>query len=134
MAALPLDWRRVALRGCIAGLTGGALFGAFLWAIGPLYAGMVNFGEFIILYVALSLAWGIGYVYLADTRPQINKLPLLSGVVFGIVVYVVMQLVLYGVAAEQTHTALQVAYGVIASCLFFGLPIALLTRLFESAR
>ncbi len=90
-----------------------------------------TYAEFLGLYAAVCIGWGIGYAYLAATRPQINRFPVLSGLTFGAVVYVVTQLALYGAAAELTHTAQQVAYGITAACLFFGLPVALAARMFE---
>lgn len=129
MSTLPLDWRRIAWRGTVAGLTGGLLFGVFIF---PAVTDVSN--GLIALYAAICLAWGIGYAYLAQTRAQLNTLPVLSGMVYGVVVYVVMQLVLYSVAAERMASALEVAYGGFATCLFFGLPIALVTRLLSSRR
>ncbi len=131
MAALVLDWRRIALRGAAAGSIGGVLLGSLLLTAGSRFSASGQFAEFLALYAAVCIGWGIGYVYLAATRLQINRRPVLSGLTFGAVVYVVTQLVLYGVAAEQTHTAQQVAYGIIATCLLFGLPVALAARSFE---
>lgn len=132
MAALVLDWRRIALRGAAAGSIGGVLLGLVLLAAGGRRSWTSpHYAEFVALYAAVCIGWGIGYAYLAATRAQINRLPVLSGLTFGVVVYVVTQLALYGVAAEQTHTAQQVAYGIIATCLFFGLPVALAARMFE---
>lgn len=129
MANLPLDWRAIAWRGTAAGLSGSLLFGLFIYPA----AGRSSAGS-VVLYAAVCLAWGIGYAYLAQTRAQLNRLPVLSGVVYGIVAYVVMQLVLYSVAAERTATVLEVAFGGFASCLFFGLPVALVTRLLSSRK
>jgi hypothetical protein len=135
MAALVLDWRRIALRGAAAGCLGGVILGLLLLAAGSgRHMGTVQFAEFVAFYAAVCIGWGIGYVYLAATRPQINRLFALSGLTFGAVVYVVTQLALYGIAAEQTHTAQQVGFGILATCLFFGLPVALAARLFEKAR
>jgi len=134
MAALVLDWRRIALRGAAAGSAGGVLLGLVLLAAGgPRYPASAQYAAFLALYAAVCIGWGIGYAYLAATRPQINRFPMLSGLTFGIVVYVVTQLALYGAAAEQTHTAQQVAFGIIATCLFFGLPVALAARMFAKA-
>jgi hypothetical protein len=127
VSTLPLDRRGIAWRGTAAGLSGGLLFGLFIYpAVGR--PGI----SFVALYAAVCLAWGIGYAYLAETRVQLNTLPVLSGVVYGVVAYVVMQLVLYSVAAERVGSALEVAYGGFASCLFFGLPVAIVTRLLSS--
>lgn len=135
MAALVLDWRRIALRGAAAGCLGGVLLGLIILAArNGRHAGTVQFAGFLAFYAAVCIGWGVGYVYLAATRPQINRLFLLSGLTFGAVVYVVTQLALYGIAAEQTHTAQQVAFGIVATCLFFGLPVALAARLFEKMR
>ena len=124
MLTQPFDWRQIAWRGTAAGLSGGLLFGVFIYPVVTRPS-----AGFIALYAAVCVAWGIGYAYLAQTRAQLNTLPVLSGVVYGIVAYVVMQLVLYSVAAERVASVLEVAYGGFASCLFFGLPVALVTRL-----
>jgi hypothetical protein len=123
------------LRGAAEGAAGGLLFGLvyFPAVLGRVPAGP-EFAEYAALYAAACLAWGIGYAYLAETQPQVNRFPVLSGLSFGVVVYVVAQLVLYGIAAEQIHTAQQVVFGLSATCLFFGLPVALIARLFERAR
>lgn len=135
MAARTLDWRRIALRGAAAGCLGGVILGLLLLAAGNgQHTGIVQLAGFLAFYMAVCIGWGVGYVYLAETRPQINRLFVLSGLTFGAVVYVVTQLALYGIAAEQTHTAQQVAFGIVATCVFFGLPIALAARLFEKTR
>jgi len=136
VSTVRLNWRRIALHGTLAGLTGGLIFGLFTYAaaVRPDRAVIVSSAALIALYAAVCVAWGIGYAYLAQTRAQLNVLPVLSGIVYGLVVYVVMQLVLYGIAAERTGSAFEVAYGILASCLFFGLPVALVTRLLSSSR
>jgi len=128
-------WGRIAWRGAMEGAAGGALFGLvyFSGAVRR-YPAPPFLAEYAALYTATCVAWGIGYAYLAATQPQVNRFPVLSGLAFGVVVYVVAQLVLYGVAAEQIHTAQQVAFGLSAACLFFGLPVALIARLLERTR
>ena len=128
-------WPRVALRGLAEGAAGGILFGlasfSGLLARSPADPKIAWYAA---LYAAACLAWGVGYAYLAATQPQVNRFPVLSGLSFGVVVYVVTQLVLYGIAAEQSHTAQQVAFGLSATCLFFGLPVAVISVLFERSR
>ncbi len=128
-------WGRIALMGAAEGAAGGGLFGLvyFPAVLRHLPAGP-TLASYAALYAAACLAWGVGYAYLAATQPQVNRFPALSGLSFGIVVYVVAQLVLYGIAAEQIHTAAQVAFGLSATCMFFGLPVALISRLFERMR
>ena len=128
-------WGRVALTGAAGGAAGGALLGlVYLTAILHRLPAGPQLAAYAALYVAACLAWGVGYAYLAATQPQVNRFPVLSGLSFGIVVYVVTQLVLYGIAAEQIHTAQQVAFGLSVTCAFFGLPVALVARLFERTR
>jgi hypothetical protein len=129
------DWQPVVWRGALEGAAGGALFGlVYFSATVRLYPPAPLLAEYAALYAAACVAWGIGYAYLAATQPQVNRFPVLSGLAFGIVVYVVAQLVLYGIAAEQIHTAQQVAFGLSSVCLFFALPVALVARLLERAR
>lgn len=129
MAAHPLDWRQIVLRGTLAGLAGAIVFGLFLYAAATRAArpGSPS-AEYVLLYFGACLAWGFGYVYLARTNPNLDRLPALSGIVFGVVVYVVVQLVLYSVNVMPAESAWQVALGMVATCLFFGLPVALVSR------
>lgn len=129
------EWRRIAWRGAVQGVAGGALLGlVYFSAAVRRYPPQPLLAEYAALYTAACIAWGIGYAYLAGTQPHVNRVPALSGISFGVVVYIVTQLVLYGIAAEQIHTAQQVAFGLAATCLFFGLPVALIARLFERWR
>jgi predicted tellurium resistance membrane protein TerC len=128
-------WTRIAWHGAAEGAAGGVLFGLVYWAaVLRSYPADPRFAEYAAVYAAACIAWGVGYAYLATTQPQVNRFPVLSGLSFGVVVYVVAQLILYGIAAEQIHTAQQVAFGMSATCLFFGLPVALISRLFERTR
>jgi hypothetical protein len=128
-------WGRVVWRGALEGAAGGALFGLIYFSAAVRrYPAPPLLAEYAAVYAAACVVWGIGYAYLASTQPQVNRFPVLSGLAFGVVVYVVAQLVLYGIAAEQIHTAQQVAFGLSATCLFFGLPVALVARLLERVR
>ncbi len=121
--------------GAAEGAAGGVLFGIVYFPAALRRMGAdAQLAPYAALYAAACLAWGVGYAYLAATQPQVNRFPVLSGLSFGVVVYVVTQLVLYGIAAEQIHTAQQVAFGLSVTCVFFGLPVALIARLFERAR
>lgn len=131
---LTAEWRRIAWRGAVEGAAGGALFGFVYFSATVRGSPAPVLAEYAALYAAACVAWGIGYAYLAATQPHVNRFPALSGISFGVVVYIVTQLVLYGIAAEQIHTARQVAFGLSAACVFFGLPVALIARLFERSR
>lgn len=126
---------RLVWQGTAEGIGAGVLFAAVYFP--AVLRGVVlttAFAQYAAVYAVACIAWGVGYAYLAATQPQVNRFPVLSGLTFGVVVYVVTQLVLYGIAAEQIHTPQQVAFGLSATCLFFALPVALIARLFEGAR
>jgi uncharacterized membrane protein SirB2 len=83
----------------------------------------------VALIFAASIGWGIGYAYLAHARPAINKQPIISGFIFGVIVYIVMQFVLFSVQALKMPDLLSVYLGVLACTVFFGIPIAATARL-----
>ena len=57
----------------------------------------------VALHIAVSLGWGVGYAYTAARMPQLRVRPVTSGIVFGIVVMLAMQLV--EVAGERLRVA-----------------------------
>ena len=142
-----LSWRRIVLRGVFAGVVGAVLFDAFIYAgvLAPSHASILSLWQFVAssafgkvaftsagyawaglaMHAVVSIAWGIGYAYLSETQPAVNVRPIVSGILFGIVVYVVMQLALATVGLLKITSAAQVPLGVCARTIFFGLPIAL---------
>jgi hypothetical protein len=80
------------------------------------------------LIVAAGLGWGIGYAYIARTNATLNKQPIISGFVFGVIVYIVMQFVLFSVQALKAPDIMSVYLGVLGCTVFFGVPIALVAR------
>jgi uncharacterized membrane protein YagU involved in acid resistance len=82
----------------------------------------------IAMHFLVSIGWGIGYAYVASTKTAINKNPPISGFIFGLLVYVIMQLVLYTVQVVRPPDALDVYLSVIAYAVFFGVPVALVAR------
>ena len=84
----------------------------------------------ILLHFAVSIFWALGYVYLARTQPQLLGRPIVSGIGFGIVVYLVMQIVLVGANLFTPPTPPEILRGLIAHCVFFGMVVAfVVTRL-----
>lgn len=75
-----------------------------------------------------GVGWGIGYAYMAHTRPAINKQPIISGFIFGVIVYIVMQFVLFSVQALKVPDIMTVYLGILACTVFFGIPIAFVAR------
>ncbi len=87
----------------------------------------------IALHVLISLAWSLGYAYLAARTPQIRARPLLSGVSFGIFVMISMQLgeVLTNIYLLPNSFTLLNAF--VAHVFFFGLPVAYIVKRLEPA-
>ncbi len=135
--------------GLVAGLVGAILIDAYLLivvvgvapatsvsafyqyvasaAIGPsAYARPVGVPLGVTVHLLVSLAWGVGYAYVAARTATIRRRPLLSGVVFGIVVMIAMQIV--EVAANVYHAPDSFTLGnaFVAHVAFFGVPIAYL--------
>jgi len=151
MQAQTLSVPAVLRAGVVAGLLGGVLIDAYLLvtvvlighvatfegfyqfvaagAIGPAAyadgAGSALLGVAVHLFVSLS--WGIGYAYLAATTPQLRTRPIVSGIAYGILVMLAMQLV--EVAANMYKIPGPAAWfnTFFAHTLFFGLPVALST-------
>jgi hypothetical protein len=133
--------------GALAGIAGGVTIDAYLLVVGALsngpgpqqlytfiasalvgqaaYAlpGMVWLG--VVAHAAISIGWGVGFAYAAVTTPQIASRPYFSGVLFGLVVFIVMQLVTAAAGVARLPTSAQMASGIVAHTLFFGIPVAL---------
>ncbi|MDB5027094.1 MAG: hypothetical protein JWO66_783 [Candidatus Eremiobacteraeota bacterium] len=88
----------------------------------------------VILHFAVSIGWALGYVYLAGSQPQVVTRPLVSGAVFGLVVFIFMEIVL--ITAGQYHRPPPALLGTLlaAHIVFFGIPVALIvSRLLRTA-
>lgn len=146
-SALPLDWSRIVLRGIASGIVGGLLIGLFIYFtnLAPHHAGILGLWQFIAssafgtlaysstgfawvgltMHALVSIGWGVGYSYLSQTQQAVNKTPIISGLVFGLTVYVVMQLALATVGLLKITSGMQVVLAIVAHTFFFGLPVAL---------
>jgi uncharacterized membrane protein YagU involved in acid resistance len=144
--------------GLVAGLAGGILIEAFIFAmqlaagtppdklagnfvfiasavLGPgatASASAVPIG--IVLHFCVAVGWALGYVYLAREQPHLVGRPWLSGAGYGLTVYVFMQIIL--ITAGQYHRPPPAVLGtqLVAHMLFYGIPVALIvSRLLRSA-
>lgn len=145
--------------GLLAGLAGGVLIDAFLFAtqlaagtpvsklaenfvfiasavLGPgatASASAVPVG--IVLHFCVAVGWALGYVYLARSQPHLVARPWLSGAGFGLTVYVFMQIIL--ITAGQYHRPPPGLLGtqLVAHVVFYGIPVALIVaRLLRPGR
>jgi hypothetical protein len=79
----------------------------------------------IIGHLAVGIAWGYGYVSLAQSQPQLVRRPWISGLGFGFIVSLIMIGVL-AVAGKYAPSTIQAFdRDVIGYTVFFGLPLAL---------
>lgn len=78
------------------------------------------------LHVIVSLGWAFGYAYASRKLPQLIRRPVISGLGFGLVVYFVMELVLVAANLYTKPTPGSVGIGLLADCVFFGVPVALI--------
>jgi hypothetical protein len=82
----------------------------------------------ILLHFCVAIGWALGYVYLVRQQPYLLTRPWISGLGFGIVVYVFMQIVL--LTAGQYHrpsSPVELEIGLVAHLVFYGIPVALVT-------
>lgn len=88
----------------------------------------------VALHFAVAIGWALGYVYLARTQPQVLTRPVVSGLAFGAVVFVFMNVVLIAAGLYGRPTAASAAVGIVEHLVFYGLPVALVaSRLLRRA-
>jgi hypothetical protein len=133
--------------GIVAGLTGAVLIDAYLIltvVVAARATSLTGFYRFvasgvlgaaayaapsavllgIVLHLAIGAAWGVGYAYVAARTPQVRARPLPSGIAFGFVVMIAMQLVEVAANIYRLPDTLSLLNGAVAHVAFFGLPIA----------
>jgi hypothetical protein len=104
-------------------------FYRYVGAIGPAaYAESGGAYLGVAIHVIVSLAWAIGYAYVAARTPQVLARPLVSGIAFGFVVMISMQLVEVAAGIYKLPNTFSLANDIIAHVLFFGLPVAYIVR------
>ena len=112
-----------------AGTPADKLAGNFIFIaaalLGPGHATSAAVTLAIVLDVCVSIGWAIGYVYLARTQPQLVVRPLISGAVFGFIVYAFMEVIL--ITGLSSHVTSGLLFReLIAETIFYGIPVALI--------
>jgi len=79
-------------------------------------------------HFTISIVWGIGYMYVAARAPQLDAQPLISGSVYGLVVYLLMLMFQIPIDVQHALKFSTLGNGLIAYTIFFGIPIALIAR------
>lgn len=135
----------------LAGIAGGIILDLYLWLTTVLpahqsvtaalqYVASTVFGNVaytsasyaaagLAISLLVSIGWAGGYAYFTRTQPATNRHWLVAGAAYGVVVYVLMQLLLLGsgrLVPPANPTALVNA--VAAYVVFFGIPVAYVVR------
>jgi hypothetical protein len=143
----PLNWGRIALQAVVAGITGGIILEAYLYltTILPVHGSLLTSWQWIasaaigkaafqstayawvglLVHFGVSIGWAAGYAYFAQVQRFVNDRWFVSGLGYGLVVYLFMLVLLLGAGAfvfPPTPTAL--INVVIAHMLFFGVPVS----------
>ena len=85
----------------------------------------------LLLHFAMSYLWAGIFVVAARRLPSLLRRPLLSGVLFGVVVFLVMRLVVLPLSAfpyPVTFKPLATVLDLLSHTFLFGVPIAIATR------
>lgn len=139
------DWGRIVRQALAAGIVAGILIAIYLYFTqdAPAHVSLAQhfqwvasaaFGQIaytsaayvalgILFHFAVSIGWAGGYAYLAQQQTFLNARWAISGIVFGLVVYVFMDLLLLGVRMFVPPPPIGIVNAVVAHCVFFGLPL-----------
>jgi hypothetical protein len=152
MVSASRPWARLLRPALIAGLVAAAIFDLYLWltTVLPVGGSLASLWQQIaaatvgkavafsspayawlgvLIQAAVGIGWAAGYAYLAARQPFLNARWVASGLVYGIVVYMVMELILLGGNAfTPPPTPNAFLNAVVAHSVFFGLPIAYLVK------
>ncbi|MGA8535129.1 MAG: hypothetical protein WB615_13555 [Candidatus Tumulicola sp.] len=149
-----ISWGNVLLHGLAAGVVGAFTFDLYLWAttLLPNHAGILTLWQWIAstalgkvaltdpayafagaaLHAIVSIGWACGYAYIAATRPATTRRWVVSGIVYGLIVYTIMQVILLA-DGNFTYPPTPNAFvnAVLAHAIFFGLPVAYVVRILQ---
>ena len=87
-----------------------------------------------VLHFLVAIGWAAGYAWSAERQRQLVARPLVSGAMFGIVVYFAMQFMLFAANVYHNPTPLEFDIGLTAHVLFYGIPVALINARFSRPR
>ncbi len=151
------SWGRIAAQVLLAGLAGAVLLDCYLFVtkLLPHGNGIVGMWQWIAstvlgksalanpgsaavgaaLHLLVSIGWAAGYVYIAVNHPASTRRWFVAGIVYGLIVYTIMQVILLAdgnFIYPPTPNAF--VNDLIAHALFFGVPVALVVRALQPRR
>ena len=87
----------------------------------------------LMVHFIISIAWAGGYAYLAQQQEFMNRRWVISGLVYGLVVYIFMDILLLGARKFVPPSAPALLNLLIEHSVFFGLPLAFVVSRLNSA-
>lgn len=78
------------------------------------------------LIVVLAIAWALGYVYLVRMQPQLLARPWISGLAFGVIVFIFTQIALLTAGLYHRPTPALLGMELVGHLVFYGVPVALI--------
>lgn len=141
------DWAAILKQALLAGVAGAVTIDAYLFltTVLPAHASIVGLWQWVasgvvgrvaftnpafawfglLIHIVVSCGWAGGYAYLTRSQPFLNQRWVVSGLFYGIMVYVFMQLLLLGAHLFTfPDDAGAVINALAAHSIFFGLPVA----------
>jgi hypothetical protein len=82
------------------------------------------------LHLLVAVGWSVGYAWAAERQRQLLTRPVISGAVFGLIVYFAMQFMLFAANVYHNPTLLEFDVGLVGHAVFFGIPVALINARF----
>lgn len=150
MSARTTNWPQVIRVALLAGLAGGIVIDAFLYVVTllPQHGSILSIWQYVastlvgkiafsslnwaflglVAHFFVSIGWAGGYAYLAQQRTFMDERWVVSGLVYGFVVYLFMQIVL--IASNNFMWPSGIVgwlVPILAHMVFFGMPVALVT-------
>jgi uncharacterized membrane protein (DUF2068 family) len=130
----------------LGGIAGAVLIDAYILAVGALShrltpeqlytyvaSGLIGKAAYsfpgtaalgVAMHLVISAGWGIGYAYAALGSRQLVDRPAVSGIAFGLFVYLIMQIVEALIGIWHAPSANDAFTAIVAHTIFFGLPVA----------
>lgn len=152
-----VSWSRIVTQALAAGIVGAVAVDLYLWA-----TTLLPHGESIavlwrwiastvlgkpalsqpsaaaigaIIHTLVSIGWAGGYAYIAATRPPTTRRWIVAGIVYGLIVYTIMQVILL---ADNNFTypptPNDFVNALVAHAAFFGIPVAYIVHVMQGPR
>ena len=142
---------QILLRAIAAGIVGAVTIDVYLWltTLLPVHGSMTAMWQWVAstafgksalgdptfvavgaaLHLMVSIGWAAGYAYIAAHNSNANRRWIVSGIVYGLIVYTIMQTILLA-DNNFTYPPNPNAFvnALIAHAIFFGLPVAYVVR------